>query len=209
VTTPHSALRTPHFRPVIGLLGGIAAGKSLVAAQFAELGCAVVDADALGHELLGEPAIRRTLLEKFGKGILDDSGAVDRRRLGHLAFADPESIAALESVLHPKLRRRVTEAVQSARRTEAPAVILDAALILEKGLDRLCDVLVYIEAPEEARRSRAAIARNWESSEIARREATQVSLKVKRERADYTIDNRTSPEHTFEQVRTILSHVLR
>ena len=209
MTTPHSALRTPHFRPVIGLLGGIAAGKSLVASQFAKLGCAVVDADAFGHELLLEPAIRRTLMEKFGDEILDAAGAVDRRLLGQRAFADPKSIAALESILHPELRRRVTETVERERRGDAPAVVLDAALILEKGLDRLCDVLVYIDAPEEARRSRAGEARGWEPSEIARREATQVSLKVKRERADYTVDNRTSPEHTFEQVRTILSHVLR
>jgi dephospho-CoA kinase len=200
--------RGKKLRPVIGLLGGIAAGKSLVASQFAKLGCSVVDADALGHELLLEPAIRRALVERFGEGILDASGIVDRRLLGRRAFADRDSVSALESILHPELRRRVTEAVERQRRGDTPAVIMDAALILEKGLDRLCDVLVYIEAPEEARRSRAGEARGWEPSEIARREATQVSLKVKQERADYTVDNRTTPEHTFEQVRTILTRIL-
>ncbi len=195
--------------PVIGLLGGVAAGKSLVAAQFAKLGCAVVDADAIGHELLRDPGVRQALQKRFGDDILDTSGEVDRRRLAAKAFADRESLAALETVLDPHLWPRVLRAVEDARRTDVPAVVLDAALLLEKGLDKRCDALVYIEAPLETRRIRAQAARGWDPSETARREAVQVSLKVKQERADYIVDNRTSSEHTFEQVQRILAQLAK
>jgi len=202
-------LQVPHsLRPVIGLLGGIGAGKSLVAAQFAQCGCAVVDADRIGHKLLERPGIRRALVKHFGKRILNASGVVDRRLLAAVAFASPENLRALEAIVHPELWRRVKAAVQAARRTGVPAVVLDAALILEKGLDRLCDYLVYIEAPAEVRRARMRQSRGWDASETTRREAIQVSLKVKRHRADYVVDNRTSPEHTLEEVRTILSRMV-
>jgi len=197
------------LRPVIGLLGGIGSGKSFVAAQFAELGCKVVDADRIGHELLREPAIRQAVRERFGDGVCTPTGEVDRRRLGERVFAHRENLEALEAILDPELWPRVRQAVEEARRTDVPAVVLDAALILEKGLDKLCSVMVYIESPEEVRRVRAAGARGWDPSEVIRRETLQVSLKVKQERADYIVDNRTSPEHTFEQIRTILSRIVR
>ena len=196
-------------RPVIGLLGGVAAGKSAVAARFAELGCAVVDADRIAHELLREPEVRQAIRDRFGEGVFDASGEVDRRLLAAQAFAGREGLEALEAVVHPETCRRVEQAVAEARRKPVPAVILDAPLILEKGLDRLCDHLVYISAPEQIRLSRAERTRGWNPSEIALREATQVSLKTKQNRADYTVDNSTSPEHTFEQIRTILSQIAK
>jgi dephospho-CoA kinase len=210
MTTPHSALRTPHsLPPVIGLLGGIAAGKSSVAAQFAKLGCAVVDADRIAHEVLLEPEVRRAVRERFGDAVFAPSGEVDRRALGAKAFAGREGLEALEAIIHPETCRRAEKAVAEARQSAVPAVILDAPLILEKGLDRLCDFLVYIGAPEHVRRSRAGQTRGWDPSEVARREATQVSLKTKQDRADYTVDNSTSPEHTLEQIQTILSQIAK
>ncbi|MBM4018051.1 MAG: dephospho-CoA kinase [Planctomycetes bacterium] len=201
--------RARGLRPVIGLLGGVAAGKSLVASQFAQLGCAVVDADRVVHQLLREPHIRRAVRRRFGPGVMDASGEVDRQALAAAAFADRSSLEALEALVHPETCRRLEAAVAEARRQAVPAVVLDAPLILEKGLDRLCDVLVYVRAPREVRRRRAGRTRGWDAAEVARREATQISLKTKRHRADYTVDNRTSPEHTFEQVRTILSRVAK
>ena len=195
--------------PVIGLLGGIGSGKSFVAAEFAKLGCKGVDADRLGHQLLRDPRIRQAIRERFGDGVLGPDGEIDRRRLGERAFAHHENLEALEAILDPELWQRVRGAVEDARRSDAPAVVLDAALILEKGLDKLCTVMVYIEVPEEVRRVRAAEARGWDPSEVVRREALQFSLKVKQDRADYIVDNSTSPEHTVEQIRTILSRVVK
>jgi|WetSurMetagenome_2_1015567.scaffolds.fasta_scaffold139837_2 dephospho-CoA kinase len=195
--------------PVIGLLGGIGSGKSSVAAQFARLGCAVVDADAIGHDVLREAAVRQALTARFGDDILDAAGQVDRRRLAEKAFADGESVAVLDAIMEPHLWPRVRAAIESARQSGAPAVVLDAALILEKGLDNLCQALVYIEVPSDVRRTRAQGARGWTPSETARREAVQVSLEVKQNRADYTIDNSASTEHTFEQVQQILAQLTK
>jgi len=207
--TLHSELRTPHSLPsVLGLVGGIASGKSFVASLFAQLGCAVVDADRLTDDLLREPATRRALGKRFGKEIFTPSGEVDRGRLADKVFADREALEALNSLMHPELCARIRRALQAARRQDVPAVILDAPLILEKGLDRLCDFVVYIRASAEVRRTRAQESRGWPPAEVARREAAQVSLKAKRERADYVIDNTTSPEHTLEQIRRILARIV-
>jgi len=195
---------------VVGLVGGIGSGKSTVAAQFADLGCAVVDADRMGHALLEEPAIRRALVARFGRKILGEGGRIDRRLLGQEAFASAERLEALNSIVHPELWPRVRRAIlQARRRRGARAVVVDAALLLEKGLDALCDCVVYLHAPREVRRARTRASRGWRPSEVARREAAQISLKAKRQRADYTVDNRSSPEHTLEQVRTILSRLLK
>jgi dephospho-CoA kinase len=210
--------KTKELPPVIGLVGGVAAGKSLVAAQFAQLGCAVVDADLIAHELLRKPAIRRAIKKRFGDAVMGASGEVNRQALAARAFARREDLRALEAIVHPETCRRIEAAVAKSRRPvragvlargRAAAVILDAPLILEKGLDKRCDYLVYIRVPDKIRRQRAGRKRGWAASEVARREASQISLKTKQKRADYIIDNSTSPEHTFEQVRTILSHMVK
>jgi dephospho-CoA kinase len=206
---PKSEIRNPQspLPPVLGLVGGIASGKSFVASLFAQLGCAVVDADRLTGDLLREPATRQALGKRFGKEIFSPSGEVDRRRLADKAFADGEALESLNSIMHPELCERTRRALDAARLQSVPAVILDAPLLLEKGLDTLCDRVVYIEASEEVRRTRAKQSRDWRPAEVARREAVQVSLKAKRERADYIVDNDTSPEHTLEQIRRILARV--
>ena len=196
--------------PVIGLVGGIGSGKSSVAAQFAALGCPVVDADRIGHALLLEPAIRDAIRNRFGEIVMNRAGRVNRRRLAEQVFSDPEKLEALNSIVHPELWRRFREKAGAARRRgRGPAVILDAALLMEKGLDNLCDCVVYLDVPEEVRRVRAAEARGWDPSEVSRREATQLSLKLKRARADFTIDNSASPKHTLDQIRTILSRLTK
>ena len=210
MTTPHSALHTPHFsppRPVIGLLGGIGAGKSLIASQFAQLGCAVVDADGIAHLLLTEAPIQEAIRRRFGDAVFEPSGAVSRQALGKQVFASRADLQILEGIVHPELWRRVRKAVAKARMKDVPAVVLDAALILEKKLDTLCNIMVYISAPEDVRLERARKARGWDPPEVARREASQISLKTKQARADYIIDNRTSPEHALQQIRGILLRI--
>jgi dephospho-CoA kinase len=216
VITMHKQGRKPHPAtgrkpgvPVIGLLGGVGSGKSLVAAQLRELGCRVVDADRVGHELLGEPEIRQAVFEHFGHIVMTRRGHVNRQRLAALAFSDPKELEALERIVHPELWRRVIALVERGRRGKAPAVVLDAALILEKGLDKLCTVMLYISAPIGMRRRRAWMFRGWQPRQVDRREAFQVSLKTKRNRADYIIDNSSTPEHTLVQVRNFLTTITK
>ena len=130
---------------VIGLVGGVSAGKSAVARLFGELGCLVADADRMCHDALDEPDIRRRVVVRFGAEVLSPDGVIDRSRLRRV-FEDEEDLRRLESILHPVVQERTEQLIRVARETHAPGVVIDAPLLLESGLDRLCDVVVIVEA---------------------------------------------------------------
>jgi len=205
---PHDALRTPHSSvPVIGLVGGVGAGKTTVARMMAEEGCRVVDADRIAHDVLRDETVKHRVREAFGEAAFGSDGEVDREALGRQVFADTDRREALERIVHPRILARMREEVESARSAAPPAVVLDAPLILEKGLANWCDCMVYIRASAEVRHRRLRQARGWSPSEVRQRDASQISLKTKQGRADYIIDNSASPEHTLEQVQRILARL--
>src|SRR5262249_41442195 len=133
--------------PVLGLIGGIGAGKTRVAAMLAEHGAFVIDADAVGHALLDQRPVRDQVVARFGKEILrrtpdtesgvessaeaETSATIDRRALGAIVFAAPTALRQLEAILHPKMRRTFERAIaRTIRRGRARAVVLDAAILL-------------------------------------------------------------------------------
>ena len=196
-------------KPIIGLLGGPGAGKSAVAGHFARLGCAVIDADALAHEALDEPAVRQQVAEGLGPEVLDAAGRVDRKAVGARVFDDPAALARLEAIVHPRVR-----ALRAARRAEldadpaVKAIVEDSPLLLEAGLARECDVLVYVDAPRPVRVARVRQARGWDERELDRREKKQASLDMKRLQADYVVDNSASEAQAQAEVRRVLSLIL-
>ena len=112
---------------MIGIVGGIGAGKTTASAELAALGCEVIDVDAIGHELLGDERIRQRLSARWGREIFDADGAVDRRRLGELVFDSPEELAALNEIMHPSIRVKLVELIACARAEKSvPAVVLPA-----------------------------------------------------------------------------------
>ncbi len=171
---------------IIGLLGGIASGKSTVAGLLRHLGARVVDADRIAHEILERPEVRRRLAEEFGSAILDAGGGVSRRKVGEIVFADDQALSKLNAMVHPLIRERISAEIRTA--TEQ-LVVLDAPLILEGELERIVDVLVYVQSPESIRRSRAARRSGWTAEEHALRESRQASLEVKRRQAVLVIVN--------------------
>jgi dephospho-CoA kinase len=132
---------------VIGLTGGIGTGKSTVAAMLEKLGAAVVDADAIGHRVMAAPDTVKAVVAEFGKGILDDAGAVDRERLGTLVFRDPAKLEALNRLMHPLMyaqaEREITDLIANDR-----VVVLDAPLLIEAGWTALTDEVWVTIAPE-------------------------------------------------------------
>ena len=150
----------------IGLIGRIGAGKSTVARRFGEHGAVVIDADALAHEVLGEPDVRAQIAARFGPGVLSDTGGVDRRRLAGAVFgptpAHAAGLAALEAIVHPRVHRRIEAALAAARETTAAAdrtdalVVLDVPLLVRAGWDRVCDHLVVVACEDAVRRERLA-----------------------------------------------------
>lgn len=189
---------------VLGLLGGIGSGKSAVAALFQESGARTVDADAIAHRVLEEPAVRRTLARWWGPAIFE-RGRVNRAEVARRAFGSPGETARLNALVHPRIGRALRREIGRARR-RGGVLVVDAALLLETGSDAGCDVLVYVDAPAAVRRRRVA-SRGWTAAEWKRRERIQWPLARKRARADYVINNGGPRAAARKQVATILQEI--
>jgi dephospho-CoA kinase len=203
--TPNSERRTPNSKLVVGLLGGIGSGKSQVAAAFARHGARVIAGDQLGQAALRDPDIRARVVSRWGERIVDENGAIDRRRLAAIVFADPEERKALEAITHPWIRQRIHAEVEEARNDpHVPLIVLDAAVMVEAGWDEVCDRLVFIKAPRAVRLERVARQRGWSETEVEAREQAQLPLTEKAIRADHVLDNSASLEHLNRQVNDLL-----
>jgi dephospho-CoA kinase len=191
---------------IVGLTGGIASGKSLVARVFKDLGAHVIDADRIVHELLEpEQQACREVLDHFGRDILLPHGGIDRRKLGELVFSDPEKRAWLNSCLHPKVFNAYTTQVQHLQSRQPDAiVILDAALLIETGYHRKMDKLVVVYADLEQQIERLALRDKFTREQALARITSQMPLAAKRSYADYVITNTGNREDTEVQAREVL-----
>jgi dephospho-CoA kinase len=188
---------------VIGLLGGIGSGKSTVARLLSERGVPVLDADRYAREVVASPAVTAALVARFGGGILDAGGALDRAALARAAFVDEEATAALNAIVHPEVRRRLLDEL---RRAGDRTVVLDVPLLLESPLAELVGVWVFVDASDSVREARVA-PRNWPAGERQRRESRQADLAAKRRRADYVLENSGSIDDLGSQVDALLRQI--
>jgi dephospho-CoA kinase len=194
-----------------GLTGGIASGKTTVAATFYDLGAKVIDADRLAHELLrARSATFEKVVNRFGRAILNVAGEIDRGRLGEIVFADPAERAALNAIVHPAIMAR-REELLAVYHAEDPAtvVISDAALIYEAHIeDRFLKVIVAWCRP--AQQLERLLARTGLPREQAeRRIEAQMPVDEKRRRADYVIDTSGTIADTRRQVETLYRELKR
>lgn len=196
---------TTNRKLVVGLLGGIGSGKSQVAAAFARHGARIIAGDQLGQAALRDPDIRARVVSCWGQGVVNAHGAIDRRRLAAIVFANPAQRKELEAITHPWIRRHIHAEVEEARHDpHVPMIVLDAAVMLEAGWNDVCDHLVYVEAPREVRLERVARQRGWSEKEMEAREQAQLPLTEKAVRADHVLDNSASLEHLNRQVNDLL-----
>ena len=183
-------------RPIIiGLVGGVASGKSYVAELLENLGALRIDADRLGHEVLLMKEVREQLVRIWGPSILTDRGEVDRSQVSKLVFGNSTHAVAcrrqLEAIVHPRIRSLALDRIAAVRALpEVPlAIVIDAPLLIEAGWESLCDFILFVESPLEDRVQRAT-ARGWTEAHLADRENSQVSLDEKRSCATHFLDNR-------------------
>lgn len=180
---------------VVGLTGGIASGKSTVAARMAERGVPVVDADRIAREVVlpGSPVLAR-IVEVFGDEVLLADGSLDRPRLGARVFADPEALARLNALTHPAILARVASRLAELQKAGHRWAVYEAALVLENGLAPGLDALVSVVADPETQ-VRRLMARNDLTEEDARRRlAAQTDNATRRARSDVVIENDGSLE---------------
>jgi dephospho-CoA kinase len=188
--------------PVLGLTGAIGGGKSQVASLLGKRGAFVIDADLVGHEVLEQPEICRQVIERFGPGVLGHGAdaavapvSINRRALGSIVFASRQALDDLEAIVHPPMRRRFEVLIErEAVRGKAPAVVLDAAILLEAGWDSLCDLVVFVDASLPVRLQRVARDRGWTEEVLQNREAVQWPRDRKLGRADIVIHNDSTLE---------------
>ena len=196
--------------PVVGIVGGVGAGKSTVVRNVADLQLFVIDADRIGHDLLQTNLIRNRLRDAFGEEIFDDAGLVERKRLAEKVFGDSDEQTQnrnrLNAIFHPAIRTEIQYLIRQAPQ-DAVAIILDAALLLEAGWADECDAVVFIDTPLEKRQQRVVENRGWSAEELRRREASQWSLLKKREAAEFIVDNSGSPEEAAQQMTQIIQKI--
>lgn len=190
--------------PIIGIAGGIASGKSLVTEQLKGHGAAVISADEAAHKVLELEEVKQQARKRWGDAIFTPDGRIDRQAVGRIVFAappdGPREREFLEQLTHPRIGEIIGQQLDElAARGGPAAIVLDVPLLFESGWNRICDTIIFVDAPRLLRQSRAA-ARGWSGEEFDRRESTQQSPEAKRARADVVIDNSTSREAVAAQI---------
>ncbi len=191
---------------IVGVVGGIASGKTMVATELERLGAVVLNADRAGHAVLDEQAVRQALIERWGRGVLTPDGTVDRQAVARIVFAappaGPKELEFLEALTHPRIRILLERQISQLAKRGTPVAVLDAPVMLKAKWDQLCDQIVFVDAPREVRVARG-LARGWSEAEFDRREAAQMPLDVKRARAERVVDNSGSATAMRRQVEQL------
>ncbi len=188
----------------VGLTGGIATGKSTVAAILRELGCHLLEADKIAHNMI-EPgaAAYDEVVREFGRDILASDGRVDRKTLGAIVFADPKRLARLNAIVHPLVLAQQDRELAAIERAEPRAIaVVEAALLIEAGYTDRLDVLIVTWCmPEQqlARLTQPGMGRGLTTEQARQRISAQMPLEEKRRMADEVIDCSGTLEHTREQ----------
>jgi dephospho-CoA kinase len=184
----------------VGLTGGIGAGKSTVSTMLTEMGALVVDGDQIARDLVapGEPALVE-IVERFGPGVLLADGQLDRPGLAAIVFPDPEALAALDAIMHPRIARRAAEMLEAAERAGTRVVVYDMPLLVENGSADDFDLVVVVHAPIEVRLARLAV-RGVPIADARERMARQASDAERAEVATILIDNGGDEEQLIAQV---------
>jgi dephospho-CoA kinase len=186
-------------RPLaVAITGGVGAGKSEALAAFARYGAATISSDDVVHDLYGDPGVRAALRERYGDRVFK-AGEVDRSALGRIVFADPDELAWLEGLLHPRTMAR-TEAwfEELAARSKPPALAVnEVPLLYETGSEERFDAVVVVTAPRELREARAG-------ERLDERESRLLSDEEKARRADFAYINDGSLEDLDRFVREVV-----
>jgi dephospho-CoA kinase len=198
----------PNRKPIIGILGGLGSGKSTVAAEFGKSGCAIIDADRIAHELLGEPVVKKQVVAFFGEVILDSTGKIDPGKLADIVFADAQKLPALNKIIHPPVLQRVEQLIKQYNgQNQVKAIVLDMPLLVEVGWSKRCDKLIFVDCELQLRVERAKKTGVIDENQHKIRENFQISLDKKVALADNIIDNNSDFSALAEQVAKAFSYI--
>ncbi|MEK6531957.1 MAG: dephospho-CoA kinase [Deltaproteobacteria bacterium] len=190
---------------LVGLTGGVASGKSLVASELKRLGAHLIDADDVAREITsqGMPAYH-AIVREFGAEALLKDGSINRRALGGIVFSDPGKLKRLNAITHPLIREAIEKRIKDIEAGHKnPLIIVDAALLIETGFYKKVSKVIVVYADEALQRERIMKRNNLNGQEAEKRIAAQMPLKEKLKFADYVIYNDLSPEETLCAAREV------
>lgn len=189
---------------IIGLTGGIACGKSTIAAMFRDLGLPVVDADAVSRGLTapGGPALP-AIREAFGNDVFAPDGTLDRAALSAVVFGDEEALAKLNAITHPMIESHMLEQTRFCRKQGAKIVLWDVPLLFEAGLDHWCDLILCAVADESTQITRLASRDQLSPQQALARIHSQMPVSQKAARSDVVLNTQQPLSHLQKEVQTL------
>jgi dephospho-CoA kinase len=175
---------------IIGILGGIASGKSTIAKQLAKRGCVVIDADKIAKQLLLTKNVKKQIGDKFGRGVFDADGRINKKKLAKVVFSSARAVKTINAIIHPMVFEKTEELIKEYnRRPAVKAIVLDMPLLAEVGLNKKCDKLIFVRCNDRIRLKRAQKKGVLKENELKKRENFQISLDKKADMAQYIIEN--------------------
>lgn len=186
---------------IIGITGSIACGKSLVSNYLKEKGYTIIDADKIGHMALENDEVKKQLVNKFGKSILKDN-EVNRVTLGKLVFENNENLKELNNIIHPQIRKNISEQIQVHKNEKL--VFVDVPLLFEAKFDDLVEKIIVISLDEKIQLERLMNRNSLSKEEALQRIKSQIPVREKEKLGDYVVDNSFTQENTYNQVDRIL-----
>jgi dephospho-CoA kinase len=194
---------------IIGVTGSFGTGKTTVAEIFKTLGAALLDADKLAHGAFKKGMISyRQVVKNFGSGILDKFGKIDRTKLAHLVFRNKRSLSKLCSIVHPIVIATMKESIRKISNSgTAPAIVIDAPLLIEAGLHNIVDYLIVVKTSRQTQIKRAIKKTGLTNKDVISRMKSQLPLAKKIQMADYIVDNEGSKNDTKKVVKKIWEEI--
>lgn len=191
---------------VVGLTGGIAVGKSVVATLLKRMGYVVIDADQIAREIVepGSPVLDQ-LAAYFGHGILTEGGGLDRAELGKRVFGDPERLRALNSMTHPVILARLQQAIAQCGEAGEKMIFLEVPLLYETGMDRLCDAVIAVSAHPDVQLDRLKERSGLSEADCRARISAHWPQDKKTDKSTYVIDNSGHILQTESRLKEILA----
>ena len=198
-----------NLKKIIGITGAIASGKSAVAAEFARLGCAVIDADAIVTRLLDDENVISSLKNALGQEITGDDGKIDRYKMAGIVFKSKKNVELTNSIIHPLVLEQNEKLIKKYNHCEnVKAIVLDMPLLVEVGWNKKCDKVIFVDSTEANRAARAVKKNLKTEKNLKNRQKFQISLDTKAEIAHYTINNNSDLKALAEQVVRIFSIII-
>jgi len=193
---------------ILGLTGGIATGKSLVALELSALGAKIIDADKIAHEVYqkNKPAYKK-ILKAFGPAILANNKEVDRKKLGELIFADAKKRVILEKITHPEIIKEIKHEIKTLSKDNS-IVVVDAPLLFEAKIQSLFDKIIVVYTPVSQQAHRLMERDKISKQEALKKIAAQIDIEKKKKLADYVIDNTGDIENTLNLAKTFWMNLL-